>query len=166
MCAARSPKNGQERKPERPSHRKSDRPARGSFESAAAAITRATGTAAGNRQVEELARRAAADVEAFYDARRPGPVPDDQLLVLTFDGKGIVMRPDALRPATARAAAAARQKLATRLSPGEKHGRKRMAELAAVYDAILLPARQAIPSPGPAAKGQAASPARPPRASG
>ncbi len=26
MCAARSPKNGQERKPERPSHRKSDRP--------------------------------------------------------------------------------------------------------------------------------------------
>jgi hypothetical protein len=59
--------------------------------------------------------------------------------VLTFDGKGIVMRPEALRPATARAAASARCKLATRLSPGEKHGRKRMAELAAVYDAVPAP---------------------------
>ena len=74
---------------------------------------------------------------------RPGPRPDDQLLVLTFDGKGIVMRPDALRPdaakAAAKAAASARHKLATRLSPGEKHGRKRMAELAAVYDAAPAP---------------------------
>jgi hypothetical protein len=38
--------------------------ARGSFESAAQAITRATGTAAGKRQVEQLTRRAAADVDA------------------------------------------------------------------------------------------------------
>jgi hypothetical protein len=113
--------------------------ARGSFESAAAAITRATGDVIGKRQVEELARRAAVDIGAFYAARRPGPVPDDRLLVLTFDGKGIVMRPGALREATAKAAAAARRKLATRLSPGEKHGRKRMAEIAAVYDAIPAP---------------------------
>ena len=46
---------------------------RGSFESAAQAITRATGAAPGKRQVEQLARRAAADVDAFYAARRPGP---------------------------------------------------------------------------------------------
>ena len=72
-------------------------------------------------------------------ARRPGPAPDDRVLVLTFDGKGIVMRPDALRPATAKAAAAGQNKLATRLSPGEKHGRKRMAELACVYDADPVP---------------------------
>jgi hypothetical protein len=32
----------------------------------------------------------------------------------------MVMRPDALRPATAKAAAAAQGKLATRLSPGGK----------------------------------------------
>ncbi len=113
--------------------------ARGSFESAAAAIVRATGVVVGKRQVEELALRAAADVDAFYAGRCPGPRPDDELLVLTFDGKGIVMRPEALREATARAAAAARRKLATRLSPGEKHGRKRMAELAAVYDAAPAP---------------------------
>ncbi len=54
--------------------------------------------------------------------------------MLTFDGKGIVMLPGALRSATAKAAAAAQGKLATRLSPGEKNGGKRMAELACVYD--------------------------------
>jgi hypothetical protein len=113
--------------------------ARGSFGEAAAAITRATGAKTGKRQVEELARRAAADVDAFYADHRPGPAPDEHVLVLTGDGKGIVMRPDALRPATARAAAVGRQKLATRLSPGEKHGRKRMAELACVYDCAPAP---------------------------
>ena len=46
---------------------------RGSFESAAAAITRATGVTVGKRQVEELARRAAVDVEAFHVVRLPGP---------------------------------------------------------------------------------------------
>ena len=49
------------------------------------------------------------------------------------------MLPGALRPATAKAAAAAEGKLATRLSPGEKNGRKRMAELACVYDAVPVP---------------------------
>jgi hypothetical protein len=115
--------------------------ARGSFASAAQAVTRATGIVVGKRQVEDLAQRTAADIGAFYARRRPGPAPDDRLLVLTFDGKGIVMRPEALREATARAAAATRRKLATRLSPGGKHGRKRMAELAAVYDAAPRPAR-------------------------
>lgn len=44
------------------------------------------------------------------------------------------MRPDALRPGTAKAAANATGKLATRLSKGEKRNRKRMAEVGAVYD--------------------------------
>ena len=124
--------------------------ARGSFDDAAAAITRATGVKTGKRQVEQLAARAAADVDAFYASRRPGTAPDEHVLVLTGDGKGIVMRPDALRPATAKAAAAGRQKLATRLSPGEKHGRKRMAELACVYDAAPAPREPAdiITPPG------------------
>jgi hypothetical protein len=110
--------------------------ARGSVESAQAAVARATGVTIGKRQLEELARRAAADVEAFYLQRVIEPTPEGHPLVLTFDGKGIVMLPGALRPATARAAAAAEGKLATRLSPGEKNGRKRMAELACVYDAV------------------------------
>ncbi len=93
---------------------------RGSFGDAAAAIDRATGVKVGKRQVEALARAAAADVDAFYAARRPGPCSDDVLLVMQYDGKGIVMRPEALREATAKAARTATRKLATRLSPGEK----------------------------------------------
>ena len=81
-------------------------------------------------QVEGLARAAAVDVDAFYTARRPTECGPDRVLGLQADGKGIVMRPDGLREATARAAAkAGKGKLATRLSPGEKHGRKRMAEV-------------------------------------
>jgi hypothetical protein len=113
--------------------------ARGSMEAAGAAITRATGVMMGKRQVEELARRCAAHVEAFYLSRVISPAPDSWPLILTFDGKGIVMLPGALRPATAKAAASAQGKLATRLSPGEKNGRKRMAELACVYDAAPVP---------------------------
>jgi hypothetical protein len=56
------------------------------------------------------------------------------VLVISADGKGIVMRPGALRPATARAAEDSGNKLATRLSRGEKRNRKRMAEVGAVYD--------------------------------
>ena len=47
--------------------------ARGSMEAAGAAITRATGVTIGKRQVEELARRCAAHVEAFYLWRVTGP---------------------------------------------------------------------------------------------
>ena len=78
-------------------------------------------------------------MEAFYAHRVTGSRRRTWPLILTFDGKGIVMLPEALRPATAKAAASAEGKLATRLSPGEKHGRKRMAELACVYDAVPVP---------------------------
>jgi hypothetical protein len=107
--------------------------ARGSFDDAREAIERATGVRLGKRQVENLARHAAADVDDFYTARRPEPCPD-LVLGLQCDGKGIVMRAGHLRPGTAKAAAKASTKQSTRLSPGEKHGRKRMAEIVAVYD--------------------------------
>jgi hypothetical protein len=113
--------------------------ARGSMGAACDAVARATGVRIGKRQMEELARRCAAHVEAFYLQRVISPAPDSWPLVLTFDGKGIVMLPGALRPATAKAAAAAEGRLATRLSPGEKNGRKPMAELACVYDAAPVP---------------------------
>ena len=113
--------------------------ARGSMADAQAAVTRATGVTIGKRQLEDMARRAAAHVEAFYAWRLVSPAPEGWPLILTFDGKGIVMLPEALRPATAKAAASAETKLATRLSPGEKNGRKRMAEVAGVYDAAPAP---------------------------
>ena len=113
--------------------------ARGSYEEATQAIERATGVQVGKRQVESLARMSAVDFEAFYSAR---PVPDvgvSDILIISADGKGIVMRPDALRAGTAKAAAAGSPKLKTRLSKGEKRNRKRMAELAVVYDVAPAP---------------------------
>jgi len=108
---------------------------RGSFEEASDAICRATGVRCGKRQVEELAQAAAVDFEAFYQAKtRTEVATETDILVLSADGKGIVMRPEALRSATAKAAAASENKLRTRLSKGEKTGRKRMAEVTAVYD--------------------------------
>ncbi len=56
---------------------------------------------------------------------------------MQHDGKGVVMRPDALREATAKTATS--RKLSTRLSRGEKRSRKRMAEVACVYDLTPLP---------------------------
>ncbi len=99
-------------------------------------LERATGQHLGKRQVEALTAWAAVDVEAFYDTRvrEAQAGVESDLLVISADGKGIVMRPDALRPATAKAAAAATNKLQCRLSKGEKRNRKRLAEVGAVYD--------------------------------
>ncbi|HVM00185.1 MAG TPA: hypothetical protein VM324_12910, partial [Egibacteraceae bacterium] len=113
--------------------------ARGSFDAAVAAVKRASGQTLGKRQVEGLAARAAADFDDFYAHRlRPGADPDD-VLVISCDAKGIVMRPDALRAATAKAAAQTDTKLATRLSKGEKRNRKRMATVASVYELTPAP---------------------------
>lgn len=133
--------------------------ARGSFDDATAVIRQATGCGLGKRQVEQLAVRAAADVEAYYASRDREPVAATDVLVLSADGKGIVMRPESLRAATAAKASSA--KLATRLSKGEKRNRKRMAEVGAVYDVspaprtpqdVLASAGDTEPAPVPRAK--------------
>jgi len=111
--------------------------ARGSYTDAAAAIERATTVRIGKRQVEALAAAAAVDVDAFYTAHAPDDAADDQVLGLSFDAKGVVMRPDGLRTATAKAAVG--QKLASRRSKGEKRNRKRMCEVAAVFDVAAAP---------------------------
>jgi len=135
---------------------------RGSFDDAVEAIERVTGQRVAKRQVEHLAARAAIDFDAFYAQRQQTADPDDDVLVVSCDGKGVVMRHDALRPATAKQAAKATSKLQTRLSKGEKRNRKRMAEVGTVYDAPpaprtaaeVLPAtddQRAQASPGPVA---------------
>ncbi len=114
--------------------------ARGSFEAAHAAITGRCGPVIGKRQAGQAVVHAAADIAAFYAARVPVPCTAKTLLVISADAKGVVMRPGALRPATAKAAA--RQgKMRTRLTAGEKPNRKRMATLACVYDAEPAPRR-------------------------
>lgn len=116
---------------------------RGSFDAAVAAVERATGQRLGKRQVEGLAQRSACDFDAFYAGRQPPAGDPGDVLVLSCDGKGVVMRSDALRPPTRDAAAKATPKLATRLSRGEKRNRKRMAEVGTVYDATPAPRTRA-----------------------
>jgi hypothetical protein len=41
-------------------------------------------------------------MDEIFGTRKVGPCTPDVLLVMSADGKGIVMRPDALRPATAK----------------------------------------------------------------
>ncbi len=112
---------------------------RGSYDEATAAIERGTGQKVGKRQVESLAERAAFDVDAFYAERSAPECAPGDILVLSVDGKGIVMRPEALRGATKKAAEDTSPKLQGRLSRGEKRGRKRMAEIGAVYDVVPVP---------------------------
>ena len=138
---------------------------RDSFDGAVAALERATGQRLGKRQVEDLARRAATDFAGFYTDRAPPEADPADVLVVSADGKGIVMRPEALREPTAKAAAEEQQKLKTRLSKGEKRNRKRMATVAAVYDAAPAPRtpRDVLtrsgdddyePAPAPVARGK------------
>jgi hypothetical protein len=86
---------------------------------------------------KQLAPRAAADFDAFYDARA-AVTPAEAgktapILVLTTDGKGVVMRPEALREATRKAAGKRERKLRKRLTKGEKTATRRMATVASVY---------------------------------
>jgi hypothetical protein len=125
---------------------------RGSFGEAQAAIAQATGIKVGKRQLEALARGASIDFEDFY-ASQPRPEPgDNDVVVISVDAKGIVMRPEALRPATAAKAEASGHKLTTRLSAGEKANRKRMAEVGAVYQVTPVPRTAADILPAPGAK--------------
>jgi hypothetical protein len=114
--------------------RAAEQVAKGSYDEAVASLADATGTAVPKRQVEELVVRAAQDFDAFYEQRSPQPESAvGALLVLSFDGKGVVMRREDLRPATRKAAAERQHKLTKRLSKGEKRNAKRMATVAAVY---------------------------------
>lgn len=106
-----------------------------SFDETVQGLRVATGAQVGKRQVEELVRRAAEDFNGFYQARaevRP-PEATGPILVITADGKGVVMRREDLRAATRKEAERSRHKLRHRLSRGEKRHAKRMATVAAVY---------------------------------
>ena len=70
----------------------------GSYDGAVETIRETTGASVAKRQAEELVVAAAVDFDAFYAASAVHAATDStDLLVLTADGKGIVMRPDGLR---------------------------------------------------------------------
>lgn len=111
--------------------------AKSSFDEVVEAVKGSSGAKVPKRQTQELAVRAAKDFDSFYNRRAVlaaiEPGPSDALVVLTADGKGVVMRTEALLEATQRAAEQEQHKLTKRLSKGEKKNRKRMATVAAVY---------------------------------
>ena len=115
-----------------------------SFDEALWDLSRHTGAEVPKRQAEQLAVRAAEDFDAFYEARHAAagePAPDESVVVLTFDGKGVVLHREDLREATRKAAERRRRQREQlspfkRLKPGEKTHSKRMATVAAVYAVV------------------------------
>jgi hypothetical protein len=134
----------------------------GSFDHALAHLDRRGGGHLGKRQAEDVVVRLSEDFEAFYGQPLSAVVETEPtrppLLVISADGKGIVMHPESLREATQAAAEAAEPKQRTRLSPGEKRHRKRMATVVSVYEVEPHPRRaeqvldRPHESPGPRPK--------------
>ena len=118
----------------------------GSYEQAHEFVLAATGVSIGRRQLEQITGRAAADAERFCRDREPAAVPGALPereegcllpLVISADGKGVAMRPEARRPETARKARSRPgQAFGKRLGTGQKSGCKRIAETGVVFDVI------------------------------
>jgi hypothetical protein len=123
----------------------------GSYAQAREWVLAATGVAIGKRQLEQITVAAAADAERFYQDRagRPQPelpprvIPAADLapLVISADGKGVAMRPEARRR-RAKAPDERAQIFRHRRGSGEK-GHKRMAETGCVFD--VRPAQPRTP---------------------
>lgn len=110
--------------------------AKNSFDETVETIVKTTGGHVPKRQAEELAKRAAQDFDAFYEMRQSKPGGNEAtgpVLVITADGKGVVMHEEDLREQTRKAAKKRKQKMGKRLSQGEKKDSKRMATVSAVY---------------------------------
>jgi hypothetical protein len=109
----------------------------GSFDEAVDHLVRAGGGQIAKRQAQEVSVHLSQDFDAFYNQPvAPHQEGRDQgkLLVISADGKGIVMHPNSLREATRKAMEREAHKQHTRLSPGEKKNRKRMATVVSVYE--------------------------------
>jgi hypothetical protein len=126
--------------PERYSHelrrRVAENVAKNSFDETLETIEKTTGAHIPKRQVEELAQRAALDFDAFYETRQYNPADKTStgpIMVITADGKGVVMHQQDLREQTRKAAQKRTPLMETRPSKGEKKNAKRMATVAAVY---------------------------------
>ena len=109
--------------------------ARMSFDAVGSTLGMLTAANVPKRQAEELVQQAAKDFEEFYDGSGfEADRPTSELLVLSFDQKGVVMHKEDLLKATRKASESKKSKLDTRTSKGEvKRGHKRMATVAAVY---------------------------------
>jgi hypothetical protein len=111
--------------------------AKGSYGEAIESVEMQTGVEIPRRQAEAIVRTAAADFTAFYEGRQLEALrrvaKQNEFMILTTDGKGIVMLKRDLREETRKRAEETDHKLRTRLSKGEKKNAKRMAQVASVY---------------------------------
>ncbi len=112
------------------------------WEQAAARVDPTTGGHVPKRQAEELVARAAQNFDGYYAERLWSETANDTatsetLLVMSCDGKGIAMRPEALREATRKQAEQA-QRDEPRGDPTEVRNKrrhtKRMVTATAVWD--------------------------------
>jgi hypothetical protein len=133
--------------------------ARASFDEVVELIRDYSGADIAKRQIEELTVRAARDFDAFYELRKHEQHSSDELLVISTDGKGIVMRHEALREGTRLRAENSARKLKTRLTQGEKADRKRIAQVATVYS--VAPWKRTAADVVHAIRDESAKPERP-----
>ena len=127
--------------------------AKTAFDEGVTTLEAFTGAHVPKRQFEQLVVRAAQDFDAFYAHRQTRARADPHtgpILVLTVDGKGVVMRPEDLRDATRRAAAARADTFTARLGRGRRLHAKRMASVAAVYTItrFVRTPEEILPPPG------------------
>lgn len=106
---------------------------KGSFDEAVASLNAQTGAQLAKRQVQQLVLRAAEDFDVFYAQRVPPTGAGGQVMTISLDAKGVVMRHSDLRQATRNAAQSRQPRFGHRLTKGQKRNAKRMAEVAAVY---------------------------------
>lgn len=115
--------------------------AEGSFRSAEATLERFGCPSIGRRQLEQIAIASACDFSAFYESgahitgeKCETVVGTRDLLVLSFDAKGVPMILSGLRDGTyERAISAPKRDRGDPVAPGHKPDRKRMAQVATLY---------------------------------
>lgn len=110
--------------------------ARNGFGETVEIIEKTTAAKVGKRQVEELAGASACDFNEFYNHQKVHEEQSKQtgeIVVISVDGKGVVMRTEDLRADTQKRALSNNKKLNKRLTKGEKRNSKRMATVASVY---------------------------------
>lgn len=104
---------------------------RSSYDEIEKTLSEYTGAHVPKRQCIGIVKDGARDFERFYE-QSSGKASDSEILVISGDGKGIVMRREGLRDQTRERAQS--QKMSKRQSKGEKKNRKREALVAAVYN--------------------------------
>lgn len=112
-----------------------------SLRAAARCLTEATGLSLGTRQIMEVCRRAAADVADFYTLA-PEATASTDLLVLSVDATGVNMIDAHLRESVKAAADPARTAgpcpPSAQLADRTRTGKRRMANVTAVYDTAAV----------------------------